>query len=131
MGGISVSLSTIFEVFCGNSLIILLATLLPMKSSVCSAVFWIALFEAVLDVSVADYLAWSRSFWLYLLLKLLLLFLPIFLPIFLAKDKNLNLLKIFNLLVELNSKSFLYSALYLITKLVFILRSISSASEFC
>ena len=48
------------------------AVLLPIKSPVASAAFWIALFEAVLKASVADCLAWSRSFWLYLPLKFLL-----------------------------------------------------------
>ena len=64
-----------FEVF-----VILSAVLLPIKSSAASAFFWIALFEAVLSASVADCLAWSRSFWLYLPLKFFLIFLPIFLP---------------------------------------------------
>ena len=77
------SFGEVFETFVNLS-----AILLPIKSPVASAVFWIALFEAVLSASVADCLAWSRSFWFYLLLKFLLIFLPIFLPIFLAKDKN-------------------------------------------
>ena len=46
--------------------------------------FWIVRFEAVWRSSVADCLALSTGFWVYLLLK----FLPIFLPIFLVKDKN-------------------------------------------
>ena len=37
--GISVSLSTVFEVFCGDLFIILLAILLPIKSPVASATF--------------------------------------------------------------------------------------------
>ena len=37
--------------------------LLPIKSPVASADFWI--FEVVLSASVADGLAWSRGFWLY------------------------------------------------------------------
>ena len=45
-------------------------------------------FEVVLNASVTDCAAWSRHFWLYLILKFLFIFLPIFLPIFLAKDKN-------------------------------------------
>ena len=49
---------------------------------------FLTLFEEVLNASVADCLAWSRIFWLYLLFKLSLIFLPIFLPIFLAEDKN-------------------------------------------
>ena len=34
----------------------------PIKSPVASAVLWIAVFEAVLSASVADCLAWLRSF---------------------------------------------------------------------
>ena len=74
------SFLTVFELFCGDVLeayLILSANLLPIKSPVASACFWIALFEAVLSVSVTDNLAWSRSFWLYLLLKFILIFLPI------------------------------------------------------
>ena len=56
------------------------AILFPIKSPVASAVFWIALFETVFIAFVVGFLALSRSFWLYLLLK--------FLPMFLAKDKN-------------------------------------------
>ena len=52
-----------------ETLIILSAILLPIKSSVASAIFWIALFDAVFIASVVDYLAISGSFWLYLLLK--------------------------------------------------------------
>ena len=51
--------------------VILLAILLAIKSPVASAVFWIALFEAVFIGSVVDFLALLRSFWPYLLLKLL------------------------------------------------------------
>ena len=60
--------------------VISLAILLQMKSPVASAVFWITLFEAVLNASVADFLAWSRGFWLHLPIKFLLIFLPIFYP---------------------------------------------------
>ena len=63
-----------------ETLVILSAILLPVKSPVPSAVLLIALFDAVFIASVVDYVALSRSFLLYLLLK--------FLPIFLAKDKN-------------------------------------------
>ena len=41
-----------------------------------------------LSTFVADFLAWSRSFSLYLLLKFLLTFLPIFLPIFFMKRQK-------------------------------------------
>ena len=64
-----------------ETLVILSAILLPIKSPVVSAVFWIALFEAVFIASVADFLALSIRFYLYLLLR--------FLPMFLAKDENL------------------------------------------
>ena len=64
-------------------LVILSAILLPIKSPVASAVFWIALFEALFIASVVDFLALSRIFWFYLLVKLL--------PMFLAKEKNPHL----------------------------------------
>ena len=51
-------------------LVILPAILLPIKSPVASAAFWIALFDAVFIASVVDFPALSRSFWPYLLLKL-------------------------------------------------------------
>ena len=91
--GISLSCSFVIvsELFYNERLgtfVILLAILLPIKSPVASAVFWITFSELVLSASVADYLAWKRSFWLYLTLKVLLIFLPAFLAIFLAKDKN-------------------------------------------
>ena len=60
-----------------EALVILSAILLPIKSPVASAVFWIAFFEAVFIASVV---AVSKLFYLCLLLKFLL--------IFLAKDKN-------------------------------------------
>ena len=87
--GISLSnLSVIAsELFWGEffeAFVILPALLLPIKSPVASAVFWIALFETVYNAFVAGCLPWSKSFWLYLLLNFLLKFLPIFL----AKDKN-------------------------------------------
>ena len=64
-----------------KTLAILSAILLPIKSPVASAVFWIALFDAAFIASAVDFLALSRSFWpYYLLLKFLLMFL--------AKDKN-------------------------------------------
>ena len=63
--GISLSCSFLTELFCGDvceTFVILSAILLPVKSPVASAVFWIGLFEAVLGASVADCLAWLRSF---------------------------------------------------------------------
>ena len=64
----------------GNSLVdffetlaILSALLLPIKSPGASAVFWIALFVTLLKASAADCLALSRSFWMYLPLQFLLI----------------------------------------------------------
>ena len=57
------------ELFCGQLLetfVILSEMSLPIKSIVASADFWMTLFEDVLSASVADFLASSRSFWLYL-----------------------------------------------------------------
>ena len=45
-----------------ETLVILSAILLPINSPVASAVFWIALFDAVFIASVVDFLALSRSF---------------------------------------------------------------------
>ena len=64
----SVSPSTVSELDCDEpfaAFVILSPVLLPMKSLLASADFWIALFEAVLRASVADCLAGSESFWLY------------------------------------------------------------------
>ena len=47
----------VFEIF-----IILLAILWAFNSPVASAVFWITFFEEVLSASLADCLAWSRSY---------------------------------------------------------------------
>ena len=66
---------------CGKdfeTLVIWKAILFPNKSPVASAVFLIALFEAVFSASVADCLAWSRSFGLYSLLTFLLIFFQYF-----------------------------------------------------
>ena len=54
-----------------DMLVVLSAILLLIKSPVPSAVFWIALFDAVSIASVVDFLVLSRSFWPYLFLKLL------------------------------------------------------------
>ena len=57
---LSVSFLTVPELFCGEdfeTFAVQLVILLPIKSPVASAVFWIALFEAVLGASVADCLA--------------------------------------------------------------------------
>ena len=60
---LSASFVTVSELFYGKvieAFVILSSILLPIKSPVASAVFWSALFEAVLVVSVADCLAWSK-----------------------------------------------------------------------
>ena len=51
-----------------ETIIILSAILLPTKSPIASTVFCIALLEAVVIASVADFVAVSTSFFLYLLL---------------------------------------------------------------
>ena len=45
-----------------ETLFVLSAILLPIKSPVASAVFWIALLELVFTASVADFLAASTDF---------------------------------------------------------------------
>ena len=81
--GISVSSLATSKLLCDDcfeTLVILSAILLPIKSPVAPAVFWITLFEAVFITCIVDFLALSKSFWLYLLLK--------FLPTFLTNYKN-------------------------------------------
>ena len=100
--GISLSSSifSVFKLFCGELLetfVILYTNLLPIKSLVSAAVFWIAFYETVLIASVADSLAWSRSFSLSYTFKFLPIFSFKFLPIFLTKMKISN--RIFDLLL--------------------------------
>ena len=57
-----------------DTLVILSAILLRIKSTAASAFFRIALFEAVFIASVLDFLALLRSFWLYFLLNFYLSF---------------------------------------------------------
>ena len=45
-----------------ETVVILLAILLPIKSPVAFAALWISHFEEVLNASIADFLALSRSF---------------------------------------------------------------------
>ena len=52
--------------------------------------FWITLFEAVLNGTGADFLRWSRTFLLHLLLKFLLIFLSIFFLMFLPKEISIS-----------------------------------------
>ena len=70
-----VTVSELFSCEFFWNFVILLAILWPIKSPASHAIFWIALYEAILNVSVADCLAWSRSFLIYLPLKFLLIFL--------------------------------------------------------
>ena len=50
-------------IICCKLFVNLLVILLLIKWPVASALFWIALFEAVLSTYVADCLAWPRRFW--------------------------------------------------------------------
>ena len=61
-----VIVSELFHYEFFETFVILLTILYLIKSKVASAVFWIALFEAVLNACVADFLALSRSLWLCL-----------------------------------------------------------------
>ena len=57
----SCSISLFCEVFADfffETLVIFSAILLPIRAPVASAVFWIALFEAVATASVVDILSW-------------------------------------------------------------------------
>ena len=76
-----------FECNSVEILVILFAILLSLRSPVASEVFWITHFEAVFIASVEDFLALSRSFWLYLLLRFLTT-LAGCVSMFLAQDKN-------------------------------------------
>ena len=88
---LSCSFITVFKLFCCDALeifLILSAILRPIGSLVNSAIFLNYSFGSNWSKSMAKYLALSRNFWLYLMLKLLLMFLPIFLAIFFTKDKK-------------------------------------------
>ena len=60
-----------------ETLIVLLTILLPIRSRVASAVFWMTVFE-----SVANLLAWLRGFWLFYQLSFYLCFYQYFYPYF-------------------------------------------------
>ena len=82
---LSCTYGTVSELFCYEffeTFDILLAILLPIKWPVASGVFWIVPFEAVLNASVADFLAKSKSFWLYLPIKFYLHLYQYFYPYF-------------------------------------------------
>ena len=57
--------------FCGGfEILVMLSVILsPIKVPVASAVFWIAIFEAVFVVDCLEFCRFSRRFWLYLLFK--------------------------------------------------------------
>ena len=66
---LSLSISSLFvtayELFWGEvfeTFVILSAILLPIKLPVASAVFWVVLYKAVLNVSATNCLEWSRRF---------------------------------------------------------------------
>ena len=71
---LTVSQLSSFEVF--EAFVILSANLLAKILALAFAFFWTTLFEIVLSAFVAEFLAWSRCFWLYLLLNFLLTFFP-------------------------------------------------------
>ena len=99
-----------------ETLVILSTILLLTKSPVASAVFCIALLEAVFIASVADFLAVSTSFFQKTILLILL-----------AKDMNLYP---FTYTLSLGSIEYLIFIRYLITIIKFILSSISNGYYF-
>ena len=90
--GISIEFSSVCELFSGLShdavFLILSAILLPVKSLVAFAVFRLGLLQAVFSASVADFLAWSKGFWVHLPFNSFLAFFTRIFPIFLAKIKK-------------------------------------------
>ena len=97
----------------------------------CFLCFLNCFFETVLNASVADCLAWSRSFWLYLPLEFSLIFLPIFfIHIFSNRQKSIAIYKYFISRLNWISRYFLYLTLWLIMIVMFILFSLSSGLEF-
>ena len=67
-----------------KTLVISSAILLPIKSPVASAAFWISLIQAVFIASVVNFSAVSRRFWLHLFINYIKC-----VAMFLAKDRNL------------------------------------------
>ena len=117
---ISVSFVTIPEFFWSQvfqTIVILPPVVFPIKSSVVSAVFYAALFELVLNANVADYLIWSKSFWMYLPLKFLLILLPIFFDHNFSKRKIITLYKYSIFRFNWITSRFLYVISLIITKL--------------
>ena len=73
----------IFVILPSKNLATTSKVLLPIKSPVASAIFWIAIFEANLSASVVDCSVCSRCFWLYLPVKVCTyIFTNIFIHIF-------------------------------------------------
>ena len=66
------------ESFWGKFFIIVSAILVSIKSPFASAVFWIILFSVVLSASIADFLVWSKCFWLYLSVTSLVIFITFY-----------------------------------------------------
>ena len=60
----------LLEVFCDAALVILSEILFPTRSPVASAVFWSALFEAVVSASVAKFFLMPRIFCPYILQRI-------------------------------------------------------------
>ena len=98
---------TYMSLFCCESFetfVILLAILLPIKLPVPSAIFWITLFDEVLETSVADFLAWSRSFGSIYHLVLLDAITNVFVHNFSKRQKSIT----FTNLLSLGSPYFIY-----------------------
>ena len=84
-----VSLLTVSELFSGDwGFCNFISNFITYQITSCFCSFINYFFEAILSASVADCLAWSRRFWLYIPLTFWLMFLLIFLLVFLAKDKG-------------------------------------------
>ena len=96
----------------------------------CFCCFWITLFELVLSASVADCLAWSRSFLAKFTSEVFTyIFTNIFTYVFSKRQKSITFYKY--LICRLNwiAHHLLYFIIELITKVMFILSSISSGLE--
>ena len=87
--GISIALSSVCQLVSGLShdavLVLSSAILLSVKSLVAFTVFWLGLLQAVFSASVANFLAWSRDFWVHLPFNSSLAFFTWIFPIFSAK----------------------------------------------
>ena len=134
---LGISLSRWFVIVCGlfcgevfETSMILSGILLPIKSPVSSAGFWIALFEELISAFVTDCLARLRSLWLYLHLSFYLCFYQHFYSYF---SNRQNSIAFYNYLVSKLiwiARHFLYFIVYLITKVMFVLSSIYGGLEF-